>query len=62
MYKYDTSSSVVRTWYFNGAWSSVYGLARNVNPDLQWETKDEYNFGVDFQVLKRPPERQARRL
>ena len=52
MYKYDTSSSVVRTWYFNGAWSSVYGLARNVNPDLQWETKDEYNFGVDFQVLK----------
>ena len=53
MYKPDTSSSVVRHWYFNGGWSSVYGLARNVNPDLQWETKDEYNFGVDFEVLGR---------
>lgn len=53
MYKPDTSSSIVRAWYFNGGWSSVYGLARNVNPDLQWETKDEYNFGLDFEVLDR---------
>lgn len=53
MYKPDTSSGVIRSWYFDGAWSSVYGLARNVNPDLQWETKDEYNIGLDIEVLKR---------
>jgi len=48
MYKPDTGP-----WYYNGSWAAVYGLARNVNPDLQWETKDEYNIGVDFEIFNR---------
>lgn len=31
-----------------GQWNTVYGSARNVNPDLKWEEKTEVNFGFDF--------------
>ena len=51
MYKADTSNGIVRRWFFNDNWTSVYGLARNVNPDLKWETKDEYNAGLDFSLF-----------
>lgn len=46
MYKSDTDP-----YYYNGKWTTAYGLAKNVNYDLQWETKTEYNLGVDFAVL-----------
>lgn len=46
MYKADTDP-----WYVQGQWISVYGLSRNVNYGLKWETKDEYNAGVDFDLL-----------
>ena len=46
MYKADTDP-----YYLNGKWITSYGLAKNVNYDLQWETKTEYNIGMDFAVL-----------
>src|SRR5690554_3016036 len=30
----------------------TYGAARNPNPDLKWERKAEWNFGLDFGVLE----------
>ncbi len=37
------------TWWLNsGRWFKTYGLAHNVNPDLKWEQKKEFNYGVDF--------------
>jgi len=35
----------------NGEWVSTYSIARNVNPDLRWEKKYEYNIGLDFSFL-----------
>ena len=37
--------------YYNGRWINTYAPASNPNPDLQWETKTEYNLGVDFGFL-----------
>ena len=34
-----------------GTFEQTYGLDRNPNPDLKWEEKREFNFGVDFAVL-----------
>lgn len=45
MYKAD------QWWLVNGTWIKTYGLDHNTNPDLQWETKTEINFGVDFEIL-----------
>lgn len=39
------------TFWYNGAWVYTYGVSQNVNPDLRWERKFEYNFGVDFGFL-----------
>ncbi len=36
------------TFWYNGAYVYTYGVAQNVNPDLRWEKKAEYNFGVDY--------------
>ena len=47
MYKADTDP-----YYYDGRWITVYGLAKNVNYDLQWETKTEYNVGMDIAVLE----------
>lgn len=38
-------------WLSNGTWFKTYGLAHNVNKDLKWEEKDEYNIGIDFALL-----------
>lgn len=46
MYKSDTDP-----YFYNGKWITVYGLKQNVNYDLQWEKKTEYNIGMDFSVL-----------
>lgn len=37
-------------WY-NGAYVNTYGVTRNVNPDLRWEKKFEYNLGLDYAFL-----------
>ena len=47
MYKADTDP-----YYLNGKWITAYGLAKNVNYDLQWETKTEWNLGMDFAVFE----------
>jgi iron complex outermembrane receptor protein len=36
---------------YNGSYVPSYGPVSNPNPNLGWETKDEYNFGVDYAVL-----------
>lgn len=46
MYSADTY------WYSNGSWYNTYGLSSNVNEDLVWEIKDEWNLGVDFGFFK----------
>jgi len=33
-------------------WYSTLGPARNPNPNLKWEEKREFNFGIDFTVYK----------
>ena len=45
MYSADT------WWLANGSWFKTYGLAHNVNKDLKWEKKKEWNVGVDFSTL-----------
>ena len=47
MYKTDAGDSFL----VNGQWITIYGLAKNVNYDLRWEKKTEYNVGIDFDVL-----------
>jgi TonB-linked SusC/RagA family outer membrane protein len=39
-------------FYYDGEWYNTYQPVSNPNPDLKWETKYEYNFGVDFSLLK----------
>jgi TonB-linked SusC/RagA family outer membrane protein len=35
----------------SGSWAYSYGKTQNVNPDLGWEKKKEWNFGLDFSVI-----------
>lgn len=35
----------------NGSWKKSYGKSQNVNPDLGWEQKKEWNFGLDYSLL-----------
>lgn len=35
----------------DGKWIPAYGTARNINKDLKWEQKKEFNIGLDFSVL-----------
>lgn len=35
-------------FFYNGNFVPSYGPVSNNNPDLSWETKDEFNIGVDF--------------
>ena len=39
------------TFWLNNQWVYTYTVSRNVNPDLRWERKFEYNLGVDFSIL-----------
>ncbi|WP_082632247.1 SusC/RagA family TonB-linked outer membrane protein [Algoriphagus resistens] len=39
-------------WLMNGEWRRTYGVSHNQNTDLQWETKKEYNIGIDFAILE----------
>jgi iron complex outermembrane receptor protein len=38
-------------FYYNGAFVPAIGPTRNANPDLKWETKGEFNAGLDFAFL-----------
>lgn len=39
-------------WYLpNGNWKKSYGKSQNVNPDLGWEEKKEWNFGIDYSLF-----------
>lgn len=44
-----TKSDVIE---FNGGQVNTYTVNQNVNPDLRWEKKYEYNLGVDFAFFK----------
>lgn len=46
-----TSFSYGGRAYFNGNWIRGISPARNPNPDLRWEQKQEINVGVDFSIL-----------
>ena len=35
----------------SGQWLQTWGPSRNPNPNLKWEMKKEWNFGIDFGVL-----------
>lgn len=37
--------------YPDGVWRQTYGPDSNPNPNLRWETKSEYNAGVDFMLF-----------
>jgi TonB-dependent starch-binding outer membrane protein SusC len=34
-----------------GVWRQTYGPSRNPNPNLRWEKKQEWNFGLDFALF-----------
>ncbi|TDH27522.1 TonB-dependent receptor [Segetibacter sp. 3557_3] len=36
----------------NGVWVQSLAPSRNPNPNLRWERKEEYNFGLDFSLFK----------
>ncbi|MBQ2248391.1 MAG: SusC/RagA family TonB-linked outer membrane protein [Tidjanibacter sp.] len=38
------------TFWYNGAYVYTYGVSQNVNPDLRWEKKHEYNLGLDYAI------------
>ncbi|RMD68227.1 MAG: SusC/RagA family TonB-linked outer membrane protein [Bacteroidetes bacterium] len=38
-------------FFFNGAYVPSYGPASNANPDLKWETKSEFDVGLDFALM-----------
>ncbi|MCH6236162.1 SusC/RagA family TonB-linked outer membrane protein [Cognataquiflexum rubidum] len=38
-------------FFYNNQFVPSYGPVSNANPDLAWETKDEYNVGLDFVIL-----------
>ncbi len=39
------------SFFFNGAFVPAIGPIRNANPDLRWETKGEFNAGLDLALL-----------
>ncbi len=39
------------TFWYNGGYVYTYGVSQNVNPDLRWEKKYEYNVGLDFSMF-----------
>ena len=39
-------------WYLpNGNWKKSYGKTQIVNPNLGWEEKKEWNFGIDYSLF-----------
>ena len=46
-YRFNASDGA----YINGRWVQGFVPARNFNPDLRWERKEEWNAGLDFGFL-----------
>lgn len=40
-----------RYFYYNGNWLASMKFTQNANPDLRWEKKTEYNYGIDWGVF-----------
>ncbi len=38
-------------FFFNGDFVPAFGPSRNANPDLRWETKGEFDVGLDFALF-----------
>ncbi|EAZ81301.1 SusC/RagA family TonB-linked outer membrane protein [Algoriphagus machipongonensis] len=38
-------------FFYNNQFVPSYGPVSNANPDLSWETKDEFDIGLDFVIL-----------
>ena len=38
-------------YFYNGEWFTVWGPAKNVNPDLKWEKGINWNVGLDFSMF-----------
>jgi iron complex outermembrane receptor protein len=38
--------------YYNGNFVPAYSLVSNANPELKWEKKGEFDFGIDFSIFK----------
>ncbi len=49
----STYNSKGSNYYMDGQWVPGYGISRNPNPNLGWETAVVYNYGIDFEVLGR---------
>ncbi|MDR0566192.1 MAG: SusC/RagA family TonB-linked outer membrane protein [Prevotellaceae bacterium] len=47
------SPSESRTMLPDGSWVASYATAYDINPNLGWEEKHEWNIGVDFELLSR---------
>ena len=47
------SPSASKTMLPDGSWVSAYATAYDINPNLGWEEKHEWNIGVDFELLSR---------
>lgn len=49
---YQSLASLSYSGYFlyNGSWINTLVPSRNPNPELKWEKKYEYNFGLDFEI------------
>ena len=39
------------SFWYNGQYVYTYGVSQNVNADLRWEKKYEYNLGLDYAFL-----------
>ena len=39
------------SFWYNGGYVYTYGVSQNVNPNLRWEKKYEYNLGLDYAFL-----------
>ncbi len=36
-----------------GTWKSPYAPTQNPNPDLKWESTEQFNLGIDFSIINR---------
>lgn len=46
--RYDV---IDESFYYNGEFTQVFKPVRAPNPDLKWETKAEFDIGIDFYML-----------
>jgi TonB-dependent starch-binding outer membrane protein SusC len=44
-------NSTSKNFFYNGDYIQAYKPTRNNNPDLQWETKQDIGFGIDYAIL-----------